>query len=409
MSEQATAIADSHVRIPALDGVRGIAILMVLLSHGFYLTNAGRSNALDSFVSRATQVGWEGVELFFVLSGFLITRILLDAKGGRYFTPFYARRVLRIIPVYYGFMFFLMYLLPLWPGLRDNADLAQLREHQWWYWSFLFSTKIALYPLTDWGSFASGHLWSLMVEEQFYLVWPLVVLALPRRGLLAACGFCILAAPLLRLAMLSGVDPRLNNGFAPYILMPARMDALAIGAAIAVLARDEAALSRLRAWIFPAVAVSAGVLVVLAARYHGLLTFDRWTQVVGYSAAGVLCAAFVTANVTAAPGSVLARACGHRTLAFFGRYSYALYVFHYQIFYELDRRIEIRTVAGFDTPARLLFTIGASAIAVTAAWGSWHLIESQALKLKRFFPYGSARPGPSAQPIPTAEPLPSAE
>jgi len=153
-------------------------------------------NRIDGAVFGVVNSGWSGVDLFFVLSGFLITGILLrDAEGLRGAGVFYARRFLRIVPVYAAFLLGLMYALPLLvPALRDAAGVALLRENQWWYWTFTFNIKIVLEPLENLGRFGIGHLWSLSVEEQSYLVWPALVLLLPRRALLPTLCFCIVGA-----------------------------------------------------------------------------------------------------------------------------------------------------------------------------------------------------------------------
>jgi peptidoglycan/LPS O-acetylase OafA/YrhL len=215
---------------PELDGIRGIAIMMVLVFHGFYLTASPDEGAFDRWVSRVTNSGWVGVDLFFVLSGFLITGILLRGRQD-HGNPaaFYARRALRIVPIYAGFLFFLMYILPVFAGASIDDGIDILRGNQAWYWTFTLNIKLALHPIDDLGQFGNGHLWSLMVEEQFYLVWPLLVLLLPRKLLLPALLCLVAGAPVFRYLILEGTWPRIANGLSAYVLMPARMDALAFG------------------------------------------------------------------------------------------------------------------------------------------------------------------------------------
>jgi len=163
--------------VPALDGLRGLAILLVLARHTANELQPGRG--LDVAVKRVLQVGWSGVDLFFVLSGFLITGILLDARGGRhYFRNFYMRRSLRIFPVYYGSLFVTFAVLPFFVA---TPLFAVLQRNQLWYWTYLVNV---LSPLTGGTGtpYNTAHLWSLAVEEQFYLLWPAVVwVSGPRR------------------------------------------------------------------------------------------------------------------------------------------------------------------------------------------------------------------------------------
>ncbi len=402
MTESPGETASEPAHIPALDGVRGIAIIMVLLFH-FLLSGIVAQGHISTFwidrtVTRIVGTGWSGVDLFFVLSGFLITRILLRARGGgSYFRSFYARRVLRIFPVYYGLLFFLIVILPLLPGFRGDAGLATLRDHQLAYWTYLVNVRTSLRPFINLGPYSNGHLWSLAVEEQFYLVWPAVVLVLGRRGLGVFCVVCIIAAPVIRYGLLHGAVPQLHNGFAAYTLMPARMDALAFGGLIAVAAGEPGLLRRASRWAMPAGAASALFLAILYLSRGGIPVFDEPVQVYGYSALALTFAAFLTMAV-GGPLGLLQTVCGHRVLTFFGRYSYGLYVLHFQIMQWLSHLVRdhsvLHTVWGSNLPAALGFTIFGVAISVAVAWLSWNLYEKHFLKLKRFVPYGRPRQPP---------------
>src|SRR5437870_557283 len=166
------------MRVRALDGLRGIAILMVMLYHQTVMVG---STGIDRFVGFWTLSGWIGVDLFFVLSGFLITGILSDSKGATgYFRNFYARRVLRIFPLYYGVVAFSLLILPYIPHWKLE-NLARIKGDELWYWTYLSNFSIAAHA-----AFRHGILdvsWSLSIEEQFYLMWPLLVLLLSRRSL----------------------------------------------------------------------------------------------------------------------------------------------------------------------------------------------------------------------------------
>lgn len=157
----------SRHHLQELDGLRGFAILLVLCSHLVSLPPGGRSPFVDRLVGMILGLGWVGVDLFFVLSGFLITGILVQSRGGpHYFRNFYARRSLRIFPLYYLFLAIATFISPLL--LSPESILTLPKEHAWVYWLYLsnFGGK---------PSEAFAHTWSLAVEEQFYLVWPAIV------------------------------------------------------------------------------------------------------------------------------------------------------------------------------------------------------------------------------------------
>ena len=154
--------------IPALDGLRGIAILLVVLHNApDFPTHSSGFIWLAAIVGT---VGWIGVELFFVLSGFLITRQLLDSqRSGNYYRAFFGRRILRIFPLYYVALLIGLVVFPLvFPGAVDSSSP---RRDQIWLWTFLFNWA---HPFGTAG-FGFSHFWSLAIEEQFYLIWPFVV------------------------------------------------------------------------------------------------------------------------------------------------------------------------------------------------------------------------------------------
>ena len=193
--------------IKPLDGLRGIAILLVMWFH--FAWPAKAQGLITRLYVSVAALGWVGVDLFFVLSGFLITGILLDSKrGAGYFRNFYARRVLRIFPLYYAVLLVTLVILPLIVPY-DTPALKRLLEGQGWLW--LYSTNISVavehgnwIASADW--LRMGALWSLAVEEHFYLVWPLLVFFLSRRALLRTSIAMIVLVPILRtVALFAGV------------------------------------------------------------------------------------------------------------------------------------------------------------------------------------------------------------
>ena len=365
-------------RLPALDGLRGIAILLVLFLHfGQFGHGLPAPDVfIDKLFIRLARTGWLGVDLFFVLSGFLITGILCDTKGtARYFRQFYARRVLRIFPLYYAALALFLVILPAF--LPNHWVLRDLKSDAFWYWTYLYNIKVAATGFQP--SSALGHFWSLAVEEQFYLVWPVIVLWLSRKQLIVACGIAIVAALACRLALSVTEFVVL-----PDVWMPARMDALAVGAFIAIMVRQTRGLAIMRRWAAP-IAIAAVIPLGVLLRYNiALLTVAHTLGALLFGAILVLCLA-------ASPRSTVARAMGSSTLRFFGRYSYALYVFHLPLLwfkpaFTLDF---IPTVFGSQLPAYLSWLAMSIGACVAIALVSWHLIEMPFLRLKRYFPYES--------------------
>jgi peptidoglycan/LPS O-acetylase OafA/YrhL len=369
-------------RVASLDGVRGLAVLLVLFYHFVLYGGPGRVPPADSSLVGFTGFGWIGVDLFFVLSGFLITGILYDAKGSPgYFRNFYARRVLRIFPLYYGVLFGVFVLLPL--AFPESERLQLLRQDAGWYWTYLANVKIAG---DGWGQFpALGHFWSLAVEEQFYLCWPVLVLLLSRRGLLKVCVGCVVASGLLRVALYQS-----GEGLAAYVLTPARADTLALGAFVALVARGPAGLAGLRRWSPPVLALclagTGGIFLARGPDYH-----DPIVLTLGFTLLAGLFAALVGVAVSAPEGGLTRRGLGAPLLVSVGRYSYAMYVFHHLLlFFKPDAFSSalFPPVLGSEAPPRLAFAVLGIFLTFGMAMLSWHVYEKQFLKLKGLFPYG---------------------
>jgi peptidoglycan/LPS O-acetylase OafA/YrhL len=370
-------------RIPTLDGVRGIAILLVLLHHLGLYGELRPDAAVDGIVYTAAMAGWTGVDLFFVLSGFLITGILYDAKGSDfYFRHFYIRRCLRIFPLYYAVLVLFFVALPRVPQLPQSHNT--IPTDQIWYWTYLVNVKIAVDGWPE--ALVLAHFWSLAVEEQFYLVWPIIVFLLPLRGLLAVCGACILLAFCFRLGLAWS-----GHHLASYVLTPARIDSLAMGAALALLVRQpEGLLFRRRSAWLVALAAGAALGMIMAWR-HGLSTEDPLVETIGYTLLACFFGALLALVITAAGGSIVARIFSSRALRFMGRYSYGLYVFHHPILLVTSRNVftvsDLPIIWGSQLPAFGIYVALAGGLSLAAAVGSWHFYESWFLNLKDRFPY----------------------
>jgi peptidoglycan/LPS O-acetylase OafA/YrhL len=361
-------------RVPALDGVRGVAILLVLIAHFRIVSDA---LPFDRAMNQISLIGYTGVDLFFVLSGFLITGILLDAKDSRrYFRNFYARRALRILPLYYGIVVALVVVLPL--VHRSTEPLRVLQRNQAWYW---FHAVNFIWRIPGATPYFTGHFWSLALEEQFYLIWPVIVWRLDRVQLTRLCQACVAGALVVRLGFVV-----LGRGGDVISYVPTRMDTLALGALLALGTRSPRGLTWLAGWA-RWVGPAAGL--VLAVTF---LTADSWRygpavhQTLGYSASAVLFATVVGAAAAGWAASFLT----HPALRFFGKYSYGIYVFHWPLLRVMGPVYAVATrvprVFGTALLQQVALLIMGTGMAVGIAMASWHLYEKRWLALKRFFP-----------------------
>ncbi len=366
---------------PALDGLRGIAIILVLFHHFTILSPA---TDLDRAIVQVPLIGWSGVDLFFVLSGFLITGILIDARGSdRYFSSFYARRTLRIFPLYYLIVFLSLVVLPRFPASYDLFVGAAAPREQLPYWLYLTNFAVAARD-----RFVHGVLdiaWSLAIEEQFYLVWAVVVWLCPARLLGGLCAAILGAAPLARTwALAQGAEP-----IDVYVLTPYRADALAVGALLAWAARRGWLAGQGRAALLGGMVAFSGVIVVC------WMDGESWwwgpaMQRVGYSLLALTSGGLLVGALMLPQQHLWPRLLSAGWLRAFGRYSYCLYLIHLPV-----RRVVQTFVfspdqfALFTTPwlGQLVFYAAATVPAFVLAWTSWRLFEGPILRLKRRFPY----------------------
>lgn len=366
---------------PPLDGLRGIAILLVLLHHFTIIEPVTRAG---TFAAQLALIGWCGVDLFFVLSGFLITGILIGSRGSnRYFTSFYARRTLRIFPLYYLVAFLSLVVLPQFPAWFDLLAGAGAPRTQWPYWLYLTNFAIAARD-----QFLHGVLditWSLAIEEQFYLLWAVVVWLCPPRALGWLCGAIVVAAPLARVLALAGNASDISI----YVLPWYRADALATGGLIAWLMQYDR-LSPL-AKAAPQVAVIAlGCLVVVAASDGDTWWWGASMHRIGYSLIALTAAAMLIAGVMQPADRRWPRLLSTGVLRAFGKYSYCLYLIHLPVMRTMRAFVlgpENFAALGSPWIGQLVFYAIATLPAFALAWLSWRAIEAPLLRLKRYFPY----------------------
>ena len=300
-------------RLPVLDGVRGIAILLVVTHNLNLLTDP--TGLAARFAVAGLERGWLGVQLFFVLSGFLITGILIDSRDHpRPYSQFFTSRALRILPLYYATLLVVFGLLPL---LQAGAAATPLTLG-----------SLALF-VSNWvqpfqpGDSPLPHFWSLAVEEQFYLLWPFAIARLNPKAILRLCAAVALAALASR-ALLIGLS---FPSAAVYQFSICRMDALACGGAAAALLRWPEARAWLIARPLQVLLMGAGVVLAGAAASHGYTQYALGTQTAGYTALSIGFAAIVLALACTDLGPTPSRWAAPLRSAWlrrFGLYSYAM-------------------------------------------------------------------------------------
>ena len=364
----------------ALDGIRGMAIALVMLFHLLYSHPLTRTllTILSSDLARA---GWVGVDLFFALSGFLLTGILFDSLADRhFFRNFYLRRLLRIAPLYYAVLVVIAFIDRSSLSGTPFALVALYLQNTslWWH---------HVYPATPLVSTLQPY-WSLAVEEQFYLVWPVIVfLVRSRRRLMGVALLGIVLAPLSR-AVLFAHGASLE---ALYKLTFCRADSLLCGAWLALAVRGPMREHVLRSarWVFWAACAGCIAIAIRGGNFDFVASHS--VNLIGYTLLAFAGSALI--GMALRNGTLTQRFFTAAPLRWLGRYSYGLYLWHW-IVNILTASLGAGFFAHFLTSPALIRLARAAvqlAIALPLAVASFHFYEKPFLKLKRFFNYDRTR------------------
>jgi peptidoglycan/LPS O-acetylase OafA/YrhL len=368
-----------HIR--GLDGLRGVAVMMVMALHVFKANNQTPSRVIN-FIYALIHSGWMGVDLFFVLSGFLITRILYSTqRDPRYLKNFYARRFLRIFPLYYGVIAVLVALEPflhlhLWRALPYYLTYtANLRP----------SGPIRFYDVPG-NAIVISHFWSLQIEEQFYLVWPFVLALLRTRwNIVAGAAVGCAGAFALRCYFVIHAAHFANEYWA-YAFTPCRIDSLLIGGTLAMLWFSNAK-AKLIQWA--PLTFSLCVLVLAAdgvVRREFEPIGDPFLLTIGFTLVAVAGAALI---VLVLSRDFFRKKFEGNVLCWLGRYSYGIYVFHFIWIYFLMETLRRHIVAVSHSKGLTVVISGLVLMVITilTAYTSYELYEKKLLRLKRYFAY----------------------
>jgi peptidoglycan/LPS O-acetylase OafA/YrhL len=385
----ATVGVQRPARVPELDGLRGIAILAVLLFHiGYFLVRSDVQGGLPLRSYRfLTAYGWAGVDLFFVLSGYLISGILSDsAASADYFRTFYIRRALRIFPLYYSFLLGFYCLLPLFLMAMGRSRFVQAYVQP--------STQVFawLYVVNWFGGtrhfnhlpVSIHHFWSLSVEEQFYFTWPALMKFFSRKLVKRICLYLFLTSLVFRVGFeLAGWNVAAN------VWTVCRLDGIAIGSFIAVSSRDHGSWLHLhlKRWSRPAFLICGaafGILSLFRDSSVGGFLMDTF----GISLLSILFGLCVILVIDY-KSSMISRVCSSQLLGQLGMYSYGAYVLHQPLIILLQSRgfSYERIIGVVQNEWLALFIVNMVPIVLTAgaAFVSWHVLEKRFLRLKDGF------------------------
>jgi peptidoglycan/LPS O-acetylase OafA/YrhL len=389
-AESVISPADSQAqpRIPELDGLRGLAIFLVLLCHYVYAWPYGTPHSWSSRIATLTEQGQTGVDLFFVLSGFLIGGILLNSKSSpRYYKTFYLRRFYRILPLYLGWVLLVWLVSPTAP-LHFENHIGDFRAGPIPYWIYLTFIQNFVMTYTPAQAIWLGSTWSLGVEEQFYLLSPFLVRNLSKASLLKLLVAVVVLAAVLRFVLSTWFGARQYNWgiHASYLWTPCRADDLALGVLAALAWADPGS----RQWLHEnrskiyilASACAACVLVLLfwLVKPNSYVQATVGRPVYGFLYVSLLLIALVDKR------SKLAGILRWRALRELGRVSYCVYIIHWAVDWMVFK-IAWHTTPRFDSVSAIGLTVAAFACTLAIAELSWHYFEHPLIRRGHRYAY----------------------
>ena len=341
-----------------LDGIRGIAALMIVQFH-FFLEIVPENHTMV-LIKKISFLGSSGVSLFFVLSGFLISRILLNTKfSPNYFKNFYIRRGLRIFPLYYFFLLIFYFLIP----FLEHSTIIPFYP-QIWFWVYLQNVSMTFNGTAN-GPF---HFWSLAVEEHFYLFWPFIIYYLNPKKIKIVIVCFIIIAFFTRIILAS-------KGFNFAYFTLSRMDELCLGALLAILEVNQL--------LKPENARKFLILLVIIAITTGAV----WFFSTGLSISPLQQNRFIILStcyfcfigwiVSTKENHWIKKLLSHKILTYTGRISYGIYVFHPLCFALVGKFLNISEVA--------IYLVATLALTYIISSLSYYVFEARFLKLKKRF------------------------
>ena len=366
-----------HIKV--LDGIRGWAIIFVMLYHfTIPFQQAHNLNGIDFLFAKFLQMGWLGVDLFFVMSGFLITNILLNTHSKpNYFRNFYIRRILRIFPLYYGVLLLLLVLLPSISQSFD-AKTATMQENGFWFWTYLVNWKIA--SLGTFAGFQGGYMWSLAVEEQFYIIWPFIVYFF-RKNLISASMALLFLSFLLKIwLLLEGA-----SGTTIYTLTITHLDGLLLGSIFGSLYFQERITPKLIKNIGYSTTISlvgCGVLILITG------AFIFYSPLVGSLGVTLTSIIFTYILLKAVRNEIRVGFLTTPIVMKCGQLCYGLYLLHQPIGVIISEKVISSTsfeVGGSFIPAVILSSGLCFIASLVAATISYKFFELPLLNLKKHF------------------------
>jgi peptidoglycan/LPS O-acetylase OafA/YrhL len=371
----------------------------VLIWHYVHGLIYAQPASLLAYIVKAMGLTWSGVDLFFVLSGFLIGGLLLDNRETvNYFKVFYVRRICRIFPLYFACLL-LFYILIFMLGSAPPFDWTFARAMP--AWSYLtFTQNISMARYGTFGAGALGITWSLAVEEQYYLICPLAVRLLSSRRLLLTLIIIIITTPLVRVAFFY-IGP--GEGFSAGILLPCRIDALLLGCLCAYLIRQKKGREFIASHVKELYAGLAILLLIAAVLLVKGQSISAHMTFYGYTLLALLYSCFLLIAITEKRG-VVSFITRNYLLRKLGLLAYGIYMFHQGIL-GLFHALMLKQAPQIRTHMDVAVTLFALAATIATAYASWVFFEKRFVALGHSFKYArrqSASPPPSNSLQPTA-------